>query len=152
MDHEHTRTFDFELREITKLGVERVEHGDAGGQEQHCFRRGLCLHVLQAVDERGEGGGLAPNPEVSVLGGRGIKVVGDHLLRNEEHLNAIDAKDDRARFHVQGGRDAEDHGGAVLSRRGNTNPGPLVLLIAAGAPRRARESVAVWVLCAVVCV
>jgi hypothetical protein len=76
-------------REVAELGVPRVERAarDAHGQgDGHGVLRGEL--ELDEVDDREEGAARAADPELEERRRRRVEVVGHHLGRHGEHLEA----------------------------------------------------------------
>jgi hypothetical protein len=93
--HVMHRVFDAEvvLHEV-KLGVPRVEETATGGDPERDLGRGGHRHERPAVQSRQAENSRSPDPELRQLIRGGVEVIGDHLRRDQEHLEGIKTKGD----------------------------------------------------------
>lgn len=97
--HVMHRVFEAEvvLHEV-KLGVPRVEETATGGGPERNLGSGGNRHERPAVQEHEAENRRAPDPELRHLICGGVEVIGDHLRRDQEHLEGIKTKGDGRRL------------------------------------------------------
>ena len=97
--HVMHRVFEAEvvLHEV-KLGVPRVEETATGGGPERNLCSGGNRHERPAVQKRQAENRRSPDPELRHLIRGGVEVIGDHLRRDQEHLEGINTKGDGRRL------------------------------------------------------
>lgn len=98
--HVMHRVFEAEvvLHEV-KLGVPRVEETATGGGPERNLGRGGNRHERPAVQKHQAENRRSPDPELRHLIRGGVEVIGDHLRRDQEHLEGINTKGDSSRLN-----------------------------------------------------
>ena len=102
-------TLDVELRQVAKLGVERVQDRHGRAEAEHRLRGDLRLDLLEQIDDGRHRCSLAANPKRGILSRLRVEVVRHHIFRHDKHLQAVGAENVGAHLGVERRSDAEDH-------------------------------------------
>ena len=105
------------LRDEPELGVERVEDGDSGGDEQAKVNSLGGGNLLQKVRGGCDGNGLSADLEGVHRRALRLEVIAHHLLGSEEHQERVDAEDGPPGLDVLLAGDESHFAGAVYSEK-----------------------------------